>query len=57
MAEALGAPAAGMTGELAANAELELGGAPGSVIRRPFDPAAHELDSTFRLTKYADLKG
>ncbi len=39
-----------------ATAELELGGA-GSLIRRPFDPAAHELDSTFRLTKYADLKG
>ena len=39
-----------------AAAELELGGV-GSMIRRPFDPAAHELDSTFRLTKYADLKG
>jgi len=39
-----------------AAAELELGGA-GCLIRRPFDPAAHELDPTFRLTKYADLKG
>lgn len=38
-------------------AVLELSGAPVSVIRRPFDPVAHELDSTFRLTKYADLKG
>jgi len=40
-----------------ASAALELGGASGSVIRRPFDPVAHELDATFRLTKYADLKG
>jgi len=37
-------------------AELELGGS-GMLVRRPFDPVAHELDSTFRLTKYADLKG
>lgn len=37
-------------------AVLELGGA-GSNVRRPFDPVAHELDATFRLTKYADLKG
>jgi len=35
-------------------AELELGG---SLARRPFDPVCHELDATFRLTKYADLKG
>lgn len=39
-----------------ATAELELGGS-GALIRRPFDPACHELDPTFRLTKYADLKG
>ena len=26
-------------------------------MRRPFDPAAHELDPNFRLTKFADLKG
>lgn len=26
-------------------------------LRRPFDPAAHELDPAFRLTKYSDLKG
>ena len=26
-------------------------------LRRPFDPAAHELDPNFRLTKFADLKG
>lgn len=43
--------------EAVANAAaLELGGV-GAFVRRPFDPAAHELDATFRLTKYADLKG
>jgi len=26
-------------------------------IRRPFDPTAHELESNFRLTRFADLKG
>jgi len=26
-------------------------------MRRPFDPAAHELDANFRLTRFADLKG
>lgn len=26
-------------------------------MRRPFDPVAHELDASFRLTKFADLKG
>lgn len=26
-------------------------------LRRPFDPAAHDLESTFRLTRFADLKG
>jgi len=26
-------------------------------MRRPFDPTAHELDGSFRLTKFADLKG
>lgn len=26
-------------------------------LRRPFDPCAYDLDSTFRLTRYADLKG
>jgi len=40
----------------AASAALELGGS-GSLVKRPFDPVAHELDATFRLTKYADLKG
>lgn len=28
-----------------------------SALRRPFDPAAHDLDSSFRLTRFADLKG
>ena len=31
--------------------------APAVALRRPFDPAAHELDPNFRLTKFADLKG
>lgn len=26
-------------------------------MRRPFDPVAHDLDASFRLTKFADLKG
>lgn len=26
-------------------------------MRRPFDPAAHDLDPSFRLTRFADLKG
>lgn len=30
---------------------------PEVALRRPFDPAAHELDPSFRLTKFADLKG
>lgn len=39
-------------------AQLELGGNPNAfALRRPFDPVAHELDATFRLTRFADLKG
>jgi len=39
-------------------AQLELGTNPNALaIRRPFDPVAHELDSSFRLTRFADLKG
>ncbi|GAB0093214.1 PurM-like, C-terminal domain [Sergentomyia squamirostris] len=26
-------------------------------LRRPFDPTAHDLEATFRLTRFADLKG
>lgn len=38
--------------------QLELEGNPNSLaLRRPFDPVAHELDATFRLTRFADLKG
>lgn len=28
-----------------------------STLRRPFDPAAHDLEASFRLTRFADLKG
>ncbi|GFG39510.1 hypothetical protein Cfor_00505 [Coptotermes formosanus] len=39
-------------------AQLELGGNPNALaLRRPFDPVAHELDASFRLTRFADLKG
>nr|CAD7568655.1 unnamed protein product [Timema californicum] len=39
-------------------AQLELGVNPNALaIRRTFDPVAHELDATFRLTRFADLKG
>lgn len=39
--------------------QLELTGenATTLALRRPFDPVAHDLDASFRLTKYADLKG
>ena len=39
--------------------QLELTGenAASLSLRRPFDPVAHDLDSSFRLTRYADLKG
>ena len=39
--------------------QLELTGenATALSLRRPFDPVAHDLDSSFRLTRYADLKG
>lgn len=28
-----------------------------NALRRPFDPTAHDLEATFRLTRFADLKG
>lgn len=34
--------------------KLEMGG---DLLRRQFDPTAHDLDSNFRLTRFADLKG
>lgn len=34
----------------------EIGGSSIS-LRRPFDPAAHDLEPSFRLTRFADLKG
>lgn len=39
-------------------AQLELGGNPNALaLRRPFDPLAHDLEGSFRLTRFADLKG
>lgn len=39
-------------------AQLELGGNPNALaLNRPFEPVAHDLDATFRLTRFADLKG
>lgn len=39
-------------------AQLELGGNPNALaLRRPFDPMAHDLDISFRLSRFADLKG
>ena len=26
-------------------------------MRRPFDPVAHDLDESFRLTKFVDIRG
>lgn len=41
-----------------ATAQLEVEGNSTALgIRRPFDPVAHDLDATFRLTKFAELKG
>ncbi len=34
-------------------AQLEMQGN----LRRPFDPTSHDLEPTFRLTRFADLKG
>lgn len=34
--------------------KLEMGG---DLLRRQFDPTAHDLDANFRLTRFADLKG
>lgn len=38
--------------------QLELGANPNTLaLRRPFDPLAHDLEASFRLTRFADLKG
>ncbi|XP_050089134.1 inactive selenide, water dikinase-like protein [Anopheles aquasalis] len=38
--------------------QLELGGGSNSLpYPRTFDPTAHDLDASFRLTRFADLKG
>lgn len=36
---------------------LELSGNQSMSLRRPFDPTAHDLEQSFRLTRFADLKG
>lgn len=55
MAELQGTPVAQ---DALSVAQLELGGNPNALaLRRPFDPVAHDLDATFRLTRFADLKG
>jgi len=47
-----------VTQEALAAAQLELGTNPNAIsLRRPFDPVAHELEASFRLTRFADLKG
>lgn len=39
-------------------AALEMAGNPNALsLRRPFDPTAHDLEASFRLTRFADLKG
>lgn len=38
--------------------QLELEGNQNAMaLRRPFDPVAHDLDASFRLSRFADLKG
>lgn len=55
MAELQGTPVAQ---DALAVAQLELEGNPNALaLRRPFDPVAHDLDASFRLTRFADLKG
>lgn len=43
----------------AAHLEITGSGSGGNTmtLRRPFDPTAHDLDPSFRLTRFADLKG
>ena len=48
---------ANVNNDALAAAQLELGGNGNVLVRRPFDPVAHELDANFRLTRFADLKG
>ena len=43
---------------LTATAQLELGNNSNALaLRRLFNPVAHDLDASFRLTRFADLKG
>lgn len=55
MADLQGTP---VTQEVITVTQLELGNNPNALaLRRPFDPVSHDLDATFRLTRFADLKG
>lgn len=58
MADIKCAPDMKVTQDVLAAVQLELGGNPNALaLRRPFDPVAHDLDASFRLTRFADLKG
>lgn len=37
--------------------ELEVTGGGPVTLHKPFEPQDHDLDSSFRLTKFAELKG
>lgn len=37
--------------------ELEVAGGGPVTLHKPFEPEDHDLDPSFRLTKFAELKG
>jgi len=37
--------------------ELEVQGSGNLTLHKPFDPEEHDLDASFRLTKFGELKG
>lgn len=41
----------------AVDLELETNNSSNLNVRRVFDPTSHDLESSFRLTKFADLRG
>lgn len=46
-----------MPDELKAMSDFKIDLQNSMALRRAFDPAAHDLDTSFRLTRFADLKG